>query len=100
MAAGYAAGKTLRELAKEFGIGREQVPKLLRRHGVTMRDRNLTPAMWAEAITLYEDGQTTTQIAEQIGRDIETIRLGLHRHGVPMRKRWDQLPQHAAEPTP
>jgi predicted transcriptional regulator len=89
MAEGYAAGKTLRELAREFGIGREQVPHLLRRHGVQLRDRNLTPAMWAEAISLYAAGSTTSEIAEQMGRDSETIRLGLHRHGVKMRRRWD-----------
>ena len=52
--AGYEGGLTTRQLADQFGIGRETESKILSRKGITTRHRPLTPAQTETAAQLRQ----------------------------------------------
>src|SRR5258708_38889850 len=52
--ADYQAGATVFRLGDQFGISRQTVSKILRRHGVPIRRRGLSPEQIDEAVRLYE----------------------------------------------
>ncbi|UOT06793.1 helix-turn-helix domain-containing protein [Rhodococcus opacus] len=81
----YQAGALIKELAREFGINRQTVSKLLARAGVPLRPRGLSPSQVAEAARLYETGWSLFRIGEQLRVDHTTVRRQLLKRGVQMR---------------
>lgn len=79
---GYQAGATVYELGDQFGISRQTVGKLLKRHGVTMRRQGLTPEQIDEAERLYEAGWSLARLGEQMSVDPTTVLNRLRARGV------------------
>jgi DNA invertase Pin-like site-specific DNA recombinase len=79
---GYQVGATAYELGDRFGIARQTVGKILKREGVTMRRRGLTPGQVDEAVRLYKAGWSLTRIGERMGVDPTTVLNRLRERGV------------------
>jgi hypothetical protein len=62
---GYQSGKTMKELAAEFGINRVTVSGHLRRAAVVPRRGGLDQEQAGEAARLYEDGWSYRKLAER-----------------------------------
>jgi hypothetical protein len=84
---GYEAGATVYELGERFGIVRQTVSKILKRHGVAMRERSLSPEQVDEAVRLYEGGWSLARVGEHLGVDDMTVMRRLAERGVKMRPR-------------
>ena len=90
MARQYRAGKTIYELAKEFGCHRVTVSAILKRNGITVSveksEKMFDPAKAAE---LYEAGMKSKDIGIRFGVSEQTIRKCLKKQGIRIRTRWD-----------
>lgn len=73
LAADYRAGKTIYELAREYGVHRHTVTEHLNRAGVASR-RTITEAERARFRELHAQGLGTYVIAKRLGRDPGTVR--------------------------
>lgn len=82
---GYAGRATVYQLGDRFGISRQTVGKLLKRHDVPMRMRGLSVEQIDEAAQLYKAGQSLARIGERLGVDAGTVRSRLVERGVRMR---------------
>ncbi|MDQ1039933.1 Mn-dependent DtxR family transcriptional regulator [Streptomyces sp. V3I8] len=80
--AGYKAGATVYQLGDRFGISRQTVGKILKRHGVEMRMRGLSAKQINEAVRLYEAGQSLARIGERFGVDPTTVLNRLRERGI------------------
>ena len=67
LVAGYQAGRTVRELAKEFGFHRETVSIALARAGVPRRYHETVGVNLEQVEQLQADGMTLAQIARFLG---------------------------------
>jgi DNA-directed RNA polymerase specialized sigma24 family protein len=85
--ASYQAGRTLEEVAAEFGIYVRTAAAHLEREGVPQRRRRLTPDQVTEAVQLYESGWSTIQIAKHLGIYAQSVRYQLVKEGVQLRPR-------------
>lgn len=85
--AGYEAGKSIKELAAEFGINRMTVSSYLRRTGAPLRRPGLDAEQTAEAVDLYEAGRSSGRLAERFDVSADTILEALRRAGVAIRPR-------------
>jgi hypothetical protein len=83
----YEGGLAVRQLAEQFGIGRETVSKILRRREVVTRHRSLTPDQSELAAQLYRSGLSLVQVAEQMASGRTAIQNALIREGVDLRPR-------------
>jgi site-specific DNA recombinase len=83
----YETGATLHELGERFGIVRQTVGKILKRHGVVMRQRGLSPEQVDEAVRLYEEGWSLARVGEHLDVDDMTVMRRLAERGVKMRPR-------------
>jgi DNA-directed RNA polymerase specialized sigma24 family protein len=92
LVAGYEAGKTMKELAGEFGVSRQTVGGHLRRAKVPVRRAGLVSGQLAEVVALYESGWTSRELAERFDVSSDTVLRTLRRQGVEVRSR------HAAAP--
>ena len=81
LVAGYEGGRTVRQLADQFGIGRETVSKLLRRRGVRTRHQSLTASQTQIAVNLYRSGMSLVQVADRMARSRTAIYNALRRDG-------------------
>lgn len=81
----YGAGEASLALSKEYGISKYELLQLLRKEGVTLRKRAMTPEDAEHAARLYESGLTIDEVTEQIGYSYSTVRKMLHQSGVTMR---------------
>ncbi len=90
MARQYRAGKTIYELADEYGCHRVTVSAILKRNGVTVSveksEKMFDPAKAAE---LYESGMKSKDIGIRLGVSEQTIRKCLKKQGIRIRTRWD-----------
>lgn len=85
IAEGYLAGKTVYELAAEFGCHRVTISAVLKRQGIALR---LQPAAEEEVermITLYQSGLSLAAVGESIGVNASTVLRHLRDNGVPTR---------------
>ena len=71
---GYRSGKTMYELAHEFGIHRVTVGVILKRNGVEIRRRGLDDSQRAEVARLRGEGMSYSRIGERFGVDPSTAR--------------------------
>jgi len=85
LVAAYLGGKTFYELAQQFSIHRNNVSNLLKRQGVLLRWRSLSPSQIDLAVELYREGHSAAAIAPQFECDPGTVRLALIKTGVRMR---------------
>lgn len=83
----YEAGATVYQLGQRFGIARQTVSKILKRHGVPMRRTGLSPDQISQAARLYEDGWSLARIGERLKVSADTVRLRLLERGVKLRPR-------------
>ena len=85
--AGYRAGRSMQELASEFGIDRRTVSTYLRRAGVVVRRGDLDHEQSVEAARLYEAGWSSEQLAERFGVSADNVLKVLRCAGVVIRPR-------------
>lgn len=85
LAARYAAGATIRELAAWSGAHRQTVVRHLARAGVELRRLGLTDEQERAAVRLYRDGVTLAEIAVRFGMAASTVRSCLLRQDVTLR---------------
>lgn len=69
LAMAYREGKTIKELAGEYGVHRVTVASLLRRRGVERRKVGLTDEQVAEASRLCPEGWSLARLAERYDVD-------------------------------
>lgn len=85
VAEGYAAGKTVYDLATEFSCHRVTISAVLKRQGIALR---LQPAAEEEVermIKLYQSGLSLAVVGERIGVNASTVLRHLRDNGVPTR---------------
>jgi IS30 family transposase len=70
---GYQAGKTVYELAAEFGVTRQTVSRHLKRRGVAMRRQGIAERDRAEAARLRGQGWSYARLGERFGVDGRTV---------------------------
>lgn len=87
LVAGYEAGKTMNELAAEYGIHRVTVSSNLRRAGTSLRRPGLNAKQIVEAAGLYEAGWSSGRLAERFGVSYDTVLRALRQSEVPIRPR-------------
>jgi DNA-binding MarR family transcriptional regulator len=81
----YRSGKSMRELAHQFGIHRVTVSRLLKREGVELRNGGLSADEIDHAVALYAEGKSLARIGEHFGVDHGTVWRHLKKRGVRMR---------------
>jgi DNA-directed RNA polymerase specialized sigma24 family protein len=79
--AGYQAGATVYQLGRRFGIDRETVSLVLRRHDVPMRRRGLSAEQIDEAVQLYREGWPLARIGRKFNVDPTTVMNRLRKQG-------------------
>lgn len=85
IANGYTAGKTMHDLAREFGVHRTTIKATLERHGIPRRRRTMTPDHVDESVRRYESGESLARIGDQLNFDAQTIANQLRKRGVRIR---------------
>ncbi|MDR0593577.1 MAG: helix-turn-helix domain-containing protein [Bifidobacteriaceae bacterium] len=70
---GYLSGKTVYELAAEFGVTRQTVTGHLKRRGVAMRLKGIAESDRAEVARLRGEGMSYARIGEKLGVDPSTV---------------------------
>jgi hypothetical protein len=73
LVAAYQSGRTMKELAAEFGINRRTVPAHLRRAGVPIRRGGLDHDQVAEAASLDEAGWSSGRLAERFDVSADSV---------------------------
>jgi hypothetical protein len=81
----YRSGKNTYELARQFGIHRVTVSRMLRHAGVEMRNQGLSAKQIDDAAKLYEEGNSLTRIGVHFSVDHGTVWRQLRKRGVKMR---------------
>jgi hypothetical protein len=81
----YQAGIPSTQLMLTYNLGKGTVLRLLRTHGVQLRNQRMTPEHIEQAIQLYGQGLSLVAVGEQLGYDHGTIWRILKRAGVPRR---------------
>lgn len=83
--AAYLAGRSLKAIAKEVGIGHERLSRLLRERGVRLRRQPPTREEIAEMQTRYNEGASLERIGATLGYSAGTVRTRLLTAGVVLR---------------
>lgn len=88
IAAEAVAGRSFREISRDYGVSDCFVAWLAYRAGVPKR-RTCTRQRDAEWLALHEQGLTIKEVAAQVGRSWATVREGIarSRHGYVFRQR-------------
>jgi len=84
---GYLAGRSVNELAAEFGINRRTVLGILTKQGVNRRPTGMSEEQVLEAIQRYESSASLATVGRALGFSVNTIRKELLNAGTPMRDR-------------
>jgi transposase len=97
LVAGYGTGKTMKELAAEFGISRQTASLHLRRANTPIRREGVDQERASEVVALYEAGWTSRNIAGRYGVSPDTILRTLRRQGVEIRSRHSTTRPNTAD---
>jgi lambda repressor-like predicted transcriptional regulator len=81
----YAAGETLRQIAKGIGVGRERLGATLRADGVQTRRRAVPPELVPEFVRRYLAGESLAALSARFGWSPGTIRARIIEMGCAMR---------------
>ena len=87
LAAGYAAGVPVKELAERFGVHRATVNRVAAQAGLRARRVPLSERRQAEAARLYSEGQTLREVAVKLGTGKDAVRSAVVAHGGTIRSR-------------
>jgi len=89
VAAAYQHGRSLDELAREFGVHRRTVADHLERLGIGRRVNlpKLTPADIEQAVSKYQAGDSLATVEKVLNVDASTVQRALKRAGVAIRPR-------------
>ena len=82
LVAAYQGGKTVYEFAQQFS---NNVSELLKREGVLLRWRSLSPSQIDLAVELYREGHSAAAMAPHFECGPGTVRLALIKAGITMR---------------
>ncbi|ROQ54845.1 hypothetical protein EDF36_3315 [Rathayibacter sp. PhB152] len=77
LAAEYAAGGNIRQLAASWGVSREAVRSALKQQRVPVRQVTLTPRQLADAAELKTQGWSLNQLGALYGVDPKTMKARL-----------------------
>jgi len=83
----YRDGATTTDLRLRYDLSQGSVIKILREHGVTMRNQGLGDGDTATAAELYRGGATLAQLGEYFGVSPNAVRRAVTSAGVVMRAR-------------
>ena len=78
----YETGKTVYELAAEYGCHRVTISAVLKRRGVILRRTSPTAAQIDEMIRLYESGLSLARVGERFGMNASTVLAQLRKNDV------------------
>ena len=81
----YQAGTPSTQLMVTYNLGKGTVLRLLRTHGVQLRNQRMTPEHIEQATQLYGQGHSLAAVGAHLGYDHGTIWRALKRAGVPRR---------------
>ena len=92
----YQAGEGGRVLERRFGIGASSVYRVLRRHGIDVRERSrrpnrFTPEVEMQIAEYYANGRTSSHVAELYDCSPALVREIARRRGVHVREHGGQL---------
>ena len=89
IAAEYQHGRSLNELARQFGVHRRTVADHLERLGVARRVNlpKLTPPDIERAVSRYQAGDSLATVGNALNVDASTVQRALRRAGVAIRAR-------------
>jgi len=85
LVAAYVAGDSVGGLSQRFHISRETVNQIVRRRGIPLHARGLSPEQINEAKQLYLGGLSLADVGKRFGVDARTVHRRLIERGVPMR---------------
>ena len=81
----YETGKTVYELAAEYGCHRVTISAVLKRRGVTLRRTSPTPEQVDKMVHLYETGYSLAKVGDRLGFNATTVLHQLKVRGIPTR---------------
>jgi len=87
--AGYQSGRSLNDLAREFGVYRRTVADHLERLSIARRLNlpKLSAADVKRAITRYQAGDSLVTLGKALNVDASTVQRALRRAGIQIRPR-------------
>jgi transposase-like protein len=83
----YQAGRSMNELARQYGVYRKTIVCALERGNIPLRYRGLSPERVAEAAELYRAGCSLARLGEKYGCTDKAVSHALRQHGVEIRPR-------------
>lgn len=81
----YRSGDPVAAIAESFGVSLSSLQRMVKRHGLEMRDQPLTPQVVAEAAALYEAGLSVQRVADRLGVPKSTLLRALKAIGIQVR---------------
>lgn len=81
----YQAGAQMKYLAQHYGVHRQTVSAILKRHEVSTRQSGLSADQVRRAVQLYAQGNSLAVIGSKLGVDTGTVHNRLREQGVVMR---------------
>jgi uncharacterized protein (DUF433 family) len=83
----YQAGRSMNDLAQQYGVYRRTILHALKLCDVPIRCRGLSPVRVAEAAELYRAGWSLARLGEKYGCTDKAVGHALRRRGVEIRTR-------------
>ena len=83
--AAYAVGGSLKAVARQVGLGRERLSRLLRERGVVLRNHSPSSCEIQLMRSMYEQGASLERVGDRFGYTAETVRKHLIVAGTVMR---------------
>ena len=84
--AAYAAGESLKVVARQVGIGHERLSRLLRERGVVLRNHSPSSSEIRLMRAMYGQGASLERVGDKFGYTAGTVRKHLIIAGVTMRE--------------
>ncbi|MDE1674845.1 helix-turn-helix domain-containing protein [Nocardia gipuzkoensis] len=81
----YRSGTSTTKLCERYGLSKGGLLKILREHGVQMRNQPMTEEEIDWAVWLYTEGQSLNAVARRIGKAKGSVWKALRERGVERR---------------